>query len=227
MTDGQSDKEVWSIGADASLQDAYTSPGCPSLLVHALSRAYTWQNRNRRLVGRALVSPSIAPQWFAALLALGATVNLEDEPGSSEMLLEDLLERGVSGTPAAVSVRSGGLRWGKAHVGRTPADEPIVAAIAAVELEGKTVRWARIALTGAWSRPVGLAEAAHALVGRELEAGSISSVSKAVAVEVSPAADFRGSVEYRRAMAEVLTRRALEQCLAGLEREDDDEERQP
>ncbi len=223
MTDAQSDKDVWSIEADASLQDAYVSPGCPSLLVGALSGAFTWQNRNRRLVGRALVSPSIAPQWSAALLALGATVSLEEEAGTSEVLLEDLLERRVKGRPAAVSVRTGGLCWGEAHVGRTPADEPIVTASAAVELEGKKVRWARVALTGAWPKPVGLAEAAHDLVGRELDRESIASVAQAVAQEVSPTGDFRGSVDYRRAMAEVLTRRALEQCLASSAQEDDHE----
>jgi CO/xanthine dehydrogenase FAD-binding subunit len=223
MTDGHSDRDVWSIGADASLQDVYVSPGCPPLLVDALSGAYTWQNRNRRLVGRALVSSSIAPQWSAALLALGATVTLEEEPGTSEVLLEDLLERRVKGTPAAVSVRTGGLLWGESRVGRTPADEPIVDAIAVVELEGRTVRWARVALTGAWSKPAGLAKAAHALLGRELDRESITSVAQAVAQEVSPTGDFRGSVEYRTAMAEVLTRRALEQCLARSVQEDDRE----
>jgi CO/xanthine dehydrogenase FAD-binding subunit len=43
--------------------------------------------------------------------------------------------------------------------------------------------------------------------------GSIRAVATAVEDEVEPEGDFRGSEEYRRAMAGVLTRRALEQCL--------------
>jgi CO/xanthine dehydrogenase FAD-binding subunit len=39
-------------------------------------------------------------------------------------------------------------------------------------------------------------------------------VANAIEGEVAPEGDFRGSEEYRRAMAGVLTRRALEQCLS-------------
>ncbi len=213
MGDEKTSNETWSIGADASLEDAYRSPGCPPLIRRALSGAFTWQNRNRRGVQRALVSASIAPQWTAALLALGATVTVESDAGSTEVPLEHLLERRVTGTPLTLHVRLEGVLWGEARVGRTRADDPIVSAVAAVEMKEGTVHQARLALTGVWPKPAGLAEAARALVGEELDTDSISSVARAVSLEVSPEADFRGSVEYRRAMSEVLSRRALEQCL--------------
>jgi carbon-monoxide dehydrogenase medium subunit len=219
MRDEKKEKAVWTLGSEASLQDVYISARCPVLLKRSLSGAFTWQNRNRRQVHRSLLSASIAPQWSAALLALGATVTLQGDSGSSEVLLEDLLERRVTGMPLALHVRTEGIRWGEAHVGRTPADEPIVAVVAAVEMRGGTVRQARLALTGVWPRPVGLAKAAATLAGGALDKDHISSVARAVAQEVAPEGDFRGSVEYRKAMAEVLTRRALEQCLTDARQE--------
>jgi CO/xanthine dehydrogenase FAD-binding subunit len=98
-------------------------------------------------------------------------------------------------------------------VARTPADEPIVAAIAVLALEGDVVRQARVALTGVWPESVRLAEAATRLVGSSLDAKHIQAVAVAVEEEVAPKGDFLGTAEYRRAMAGVLTRRALESCL--------------
>ena len=108
----------------------------------------------------------------------------------------------------------GDLRWGEARVARTPADEPIVAAVAVVELDGGIVRQARVALVGAWREAARLAEAPSALLGGPLDGERIRAVAAAVEREVAPRGDFRGSAEYRRAMAGVLTRRALEQCTA-------------
>lgn len=137
--------------------------------------------------------------------------------------LEDVLERRVQGTPMILHVRSAGICCGESHVGRTPADEPIVAAFAAVELTERRVCQARVALTGVWPKPVGLAHAAANLIGGPLDAEGIAAVARAVAYEVAPDGDFRGSVEYRRAMAQVLTRRALERCLAAAAEEVDNE----
>ena len=203
----------WSIGADASLQEVVDSPGCPPLLRQTLSGALSWQTRNRRQVGRALASPSIAPQWSAALLALGATVTVEGEAGSFETPVEALLQQRAQGQITALHVKTKCVRWGEAHVGRTPADEPIVAAIAGVQLNEGVVRQARIALTGVSPKPVLLTKAAARLVGTSLGAEDIRAVAETVEEEVAPKGDFLGTEEYRRAMAGVLTRRALEQCL--------------
>ena len=220
MGDRQFDSEgpglsgkTWSIDAGETLQGVLESEGCPALLRQALTGAMTWQNRNRRLVGRALLSPTIAPQWTAALLALGATVTIDVDGEAKDVLFEDLFQRRIKGPVASLQVPTAGVRWGEAHVGRTPADEPIVAAIAGIEEQDGLVSRARVALTGAWSKPVGLARTSERLVGGPLDAEGIREVSQAVEGEVAPKGDFRGSEEYRRAMAGVLTRRALQQCL--------------
>ncbi len=208
-------KEIWSVDTAVPLQVVLDDPECPQLLRQTLTGALSWQARNEMTVARALRSPRLAPQWVAALMALGATVTVDDE----EAPLEKLLQRETAGEPMSLRVGVGGVKWGEAHVSRTPADLPIVAAVAGVEMEhpverrGDVVRQARVALTGVWPEPVRLCQAAAQLVGGPLDESRIQAVTQAVEAEVAPVGDFLGSEEYRRAMASVLTGRALEACL--------------
>jgi carbon-monoxide dehydrogenase medium subunit len=208
-------QEVWRIDGDVPLQAVLDGPECPPLLRQTLTGVLSWQMRNETPVRRVLSVPRVAPQWVAALLALGATVTVEGDDGLSEVPLEALLRAQASGRVSAlnVPVGPGGASLGEAHVGRTPTDEPIVAAVAAVEVAGDAVRQARVALTGVWPEPVRLAEAPVQLVGGPLDADHIRAVAEAVEEEVAPNGDWLGSVEYRRAMAAVMTRRALVACL--------------
>jgi CO/xanthine dehydrogenase FAD-binding subunit len=203
---------TWSIDADASLQSILDSPECPLLMRQTLTSTLSWQTRNETSVRRALTSARIAPQWLAALLALRATVIIEKDDGTVEIPLQTLNQRTGEGEVSTLHIETEGVKWGQAQVARTPADAPIVAAIAAVEMDGGIVHQARIALTGVWSRPVRLADASSQLVGGPLDKASIEAVARAVEEEVAPKGDFLGSEDYRRAMACVLTRRALEEC---------------
>jgi CO/xanthine dehydrogenase FAD-binding subunit len=202
----------WTIACDATLQAVVECAECPELFHDTLTRWLGWQTRNRTTVERVLNTPSLALQWFAGLLALGAAVTVE---GQGQVPVEALLERRVKGRLVVLDVPVDGIRWGEAHVGRTPADEPIVSAVAAVRLELGIVRQARVALTGVWSRPVALAEAPARLAGAPLTIDGIRQVAAAIEAEVTPKGDFLGSAEFRRAMAGVMARRALEACLEG------------
>jgi carbon-monoxide dehydrogenase medium subunit len=212
---------VWSADADAPLQSVLDRPDTPPPLRQALTGVLSWQTRNETPVRRTLTAPRLAPQWAAALLALGATVIVEGDDGPMEVPVESVLQRQAKGVVSALHVELGSARWGEARVARTPADEPIVSAIAVVGMDnpsagsgqGGVVRQARVALTGAWPEPARLAKAPARLVGGPLDAEHIQAVADRVAEEVAPRGDFLGSEEYRRAMAGVLTRRALEECL--------------
>jgi CO/xanthine dehydrogenase FAD-binding subunit len=140
---------------------------------------------------------------------LGATTTVDENGTSKEVILS---EAGAN-RPGALHVEMDGVRWGEAHVARTPADDPIIAAVAAVKLDGDVVQEARVALTGAWQQVVGLAEAPAELAGKSLDDDTIQVAAEAVEQEVEPKGDFLGSEEYRRAMAGVLTRRALLACV--------------
>jgi len=202
---------TWSVSADAPLQSVLDAPDRHPLFHRTLTGSISWQVRNETPVRRALSSPRVAPRWAAALLALGATVAVE----GAEAPLEALLRGEVQGAVSTLRARVRGVLWGEACVARTPADEPIVAAVAVVEMDGDVVRQARVALAGAWPEAARLAKAPASLVGGPLEEESIRAVAAAVEAEVAPKGDFRGSAEYRRAMAGVMTRRALAQCLPG------------
>jgi len=206
-------EEMWSIDADVPLQSVLDSPECPPLLCQTLTGVLSWQTRNEKSVRQALTSLRVAPQWVAALLALGAMVIMEGDTGAAETPLEALLQRRAEGKVSTLHVMVVGVKCGEAHVARTPADDPIVAAVAVVEIDGDVVRQARVALTGVWPELVRLAEAPAQLIGGPLDEERIRTVAEAVEKEVAPKGDFLGSKEYRQAMAGVLTLRALEKCL--------------
>jgi CO/xanthine dehydrogenase FAD-binding subunit len=204
-----------SLGADAPLQAVYECPQLPEPLKQALTGPVNWQFRNETTLGRVVQAPGLAPQFVAALMAWGATARLETDqaPVGAPVDGGDLM---VVWVPLDVV----GRRWGASQVSRTPADTPIVAALAVVDeaTEGGAVRQARLALMGVWpDSSVRLAEAAEKLVGEPLNADRIQQVAAAVEDEVAPPDDFYGSADYRRAMAGVLTRRALQACLSGKE----------
>lgn len=205
--------------AGAPLQDLYDSPECPELLRTSLAGSISWQQRCEITVQQALLSPNLAPLWISTLLACGARVSFPD-PSSGESLLASFLKRSDPrhGELEAVLIPLDvpGRLWGSAQMGRTPADRPIVAAVAVVDLSRDRIRQARLALSGVWQQHVRLAESTQQLIGERLSPESIQQVAAAVRREVQPASDWLGSVEYRKAMAGVLASRALHGCLEQL-----------
>jgi len=205
-----------SLGADALLQAVYECPQLPEPFKQALTGPVNWQFRNETTLGRVVQAPGLAPQFVAALMAWGATARFE----TVEVPLGTHVDDGGDLLVVWVPLDVAGRRWGASQVSRTPADVPIVAALAVVdeETDGGAVQQARLALMGVWSdSSVGLAEVAEKLVGGPLNADRIQQVAAAVEDEVAPPDDFYGSADYRRAMAGVLTRRALQACLSGKE----------
>ena len=203
----------WCIEGDAPLQQVLERGDAPEFLQCALVGPVTWQMRNEVNARRAATSPRLFPHWVATLLAVGASVVLDTDGGTEEHSLAKVLERESRTGLLKIKVPVGGsMRLGEAHVSRTPSDNPIVLAAATVELSDGVVSQARVALTGVWEDPVRLAKAAEVLVGSTLDDAAIAATAEAVEAEVAPQGDYLGSEEYRRAMAGVLTRRALERC---------------
>lgn len=207
-------KKSLALNIKDSLQTLYEHPACPQLLHGVLSQVASWQERNETTQGVAL---RWSPDLCAALLVMGTRVrtNKNDTQPAGEEFLADFLSR--RGTIASLIELSLPLEvpervFGHAHVRRTPGDIPIVSAYAAVDLGEGQVKAARLALTGVWREQPQLVESVSRLVGNPLSDEAISTTAKAIAKETNPKDNYLGSAEYRREMAEVLTRRALTMC---------------
>jgi len=211
----QTEKEAWTVDPGASLQSVLDEPSCPPMVGRALTGVHSWQLRNETSVDRTLRASQRVPQWIAALLALGATVTLEGDDGADEVPLDVYVKKDVEGKVTALHVPmlDANTVWGEAHVARTPSDDPIVAAVAVLTMNGEAVEGARVALTGVWPEAVRLTDAADLLIGKSLSPDRIADVAAAIEDEVEPVGDYLGSEAYRRAMGGVLARRALKMCL--------------
>ena len=96
-----------------------------------------------------------------------------------------------------------------------PADAPIVVAGAMICVAYGRCTHVRLALGGVASHPVCLPEVEALLVDQLLTPEVIAAAAARAAELVHPTGDFRGSAEYRKAMAGVLAERALQQAWQG------------
>lgn len=209
-------KQKLIIGADVTLDAVCKHGHVPAIVRDSLVNFSTWQQRNEYTVGKVLLSVSIAPVWATILLSMDASVLVADQ---TEIAFADFMQlRGSNrGKPAALMLPVGNANQQVylETIGLTPKDTPVVAAAASMEIKNNKVNSGRIALMGVWKETVKLAENAEILIGKTLDEQVIEETARAIMKEVKPKEDYRGSAEYRRAMAEVLTRRALENCMKG------------
>ena len=204
------------MGAKALLQTIFEKIDSPDILRRTLSYSTAWHWRTGITVEQALLSPGLTPQWIAALMALGARIGF-GEQYTDEGLLTDFFNRADAQRGRISYIRipfePPGRCYGEAHVGRTPTDEPIVAAVAVIDTSNKLISQARLALTGAWREHARLAQAADLLIGNSLTEDHIYRVAQVITNEVDPPDDFLGSPDYRRVMSALMTCRALRECM--------------
>ena len=214
-----SDVDEVHVGAMARLQDVIDHPDTSVLAGGLLKRALGYQqSRNLReqgTLGGTLITAGPADPLTTALLVLDAELYYADPvihhaPFESFVAYRDrlvatralLLELHLVRPP----VRSG---TAFEVVGRSPKDKPIVCAAAYIALDEGLPVTVRLAVGGADATPTRLHKVEHMLEGQELTEERVVHVLDQIGPDLQPVADFRGSVEYRLAMAKVLGRRAL------------------
>jgi carbon-monoxide dehydrogenase medium subunit len=92
---------------------------------------------------------------------------------------------------------------------RKVGDYAVSAAAVQLTLDGDRCVAARIALTNVNPVPMRARQAEQALVGNRLTDEVIEAAGRAAASECNPSADLRGSVDYKRDITRVLTKRAI------------------
>lgn len=225
MSDIRLDGDALHIGALVRHRDVETSPlvrEVAPLLAETYARVATVRIRNMATVGGGLAHADPAQDPPAALIALGASVRAVSSGGARTIPVEDLffdyyesaLEPGeiiesVTVPRPAAGARSVYLKF----LPRTEDDYATVAVAAVSEVEDGTCASVRVALIAAAPTPVRATEAESALTGQPVSAESIRLAAETVRDQVDPLDDFRGSADYKREMAVVFTRRALERTL--------------
>jgi carbon-monoxide dehydrogenase medium subunit len=97
------------------------------------------------------------------------------------------------------------------EVARRHGDFAMVGVGAVVQLDdGGVVQFTRLALCGVSDVPLRARDAEDFLVGKQLDTASAKEAGRMAAAELSPPADVHASSEYRKQVAAVLVRRALE-----------------
>jgi len=179
--------------------------------------------RNRATVGGNLAHADPANDHPATMLALGAEVVAAGAAGERVIPITQFFT-GIFSTalrPGEILVeiripapppRSGGAY---VKLERKVGDFATAAAAAQVTIgaDGKVAR-AGIALTSAGPTPIKATAAEQFLLGKLPDGAAIAQASKLASDAASPSADRRGSVEYKREMARVLTARALAKAIA-------------
>jgi carbon-monoxide dehydrogenase medium subunit len=179
--------------------------------------------RNRATVGGNLAHADPANDHPATMLALGAEVVAAGAGGERVIPITQFFT-GIFSTalrPGEILVeiripapppRSGGAY---VKLERKVGDFATAAAAAQVTIgaDGKVAR-AGIALTSAGPTPIKATAAEQFLLGKLPDGAAIAQASKLASDAASPSADRRGSVEYKREMARVLTARALTTAVA-------------
>jgi CO/xanthine dehydrogenase FAD-binding subunit len=205
------------FGAACSLQQVAETAEVPLVVRRSLTRANPLNVRHGASVGESLLQPTRFPEWLVVLAAHDAGVEYLTFKGKSsvasvsELLGEDdpFADKLITGLH--VPLPGNGEALGSAHIARTPADAPILCAAAFLQVEGEKVEMAFAALYGASAQPI-LRLHLTALEGHPLSNENIRAAAESVSDQVEPLSDALASADYRRAMASVVLRRALEDC---------------
>ncbi len=174
--------------------------------------------RNRATVGGNLAHGDPANDHPATMLALGAEVVAVGAKGERTIPIDEfftgLFSTALKSDEILTEIRIPipPARSGGAYVKleRKVGDYATAAAAAQVTLTaGGKVERVGIGLTAAGPKPVKATDAEAHLKGKKPDEAAIAEASRLAAQATSPTVDRRGSVEYKREMARVLTARAL------------------
>jgi aerobic carbon-monoxide dehydrogenase medium subunit len=209
----------WRIGA-MTRHHAVASEAGLGVAAVAAGTIADQQVRNRGTIGGSLAHGDPASDMPAVLLAVDGSVTLAGASGEREVAAADLFEDfmttavGEDEILTSVSVPAmEGYGFGYEKFNRRQEDWAMVAVCALVKKAGDgSCEDVRIGLTHMGSTPLRATAAEQALRGRGLDAASIAEAAEQTAEGTDPPADLNASAEYKRHLARVLCRRALEQA---------------
>lgn len=193
---------------------------CPILREAALLIADP-QVRGVGTVGGNVANGDPGNDMPALMVALGASYVLRGGSGE-RVVAADGFYRGPYDvdradnellTEVRIPTPAAGHGYAYQKLKRKVGDYAIAAAAAILVMDGGKCSHAAIALTNVGPTPLNAAEAAQALVGTQVDEEAVAKAAALAAGITDPAADLRGPVEYRKHVAGVMARRAVETAL--------------
>jgi len=191
---------------------------CP-LLPECAATIGDVQVRNKGTIGGSVAHADPAADWPAAILALGAEMNVVSSGWERAIKAEDFfvdmlttaLEPGEILREIRISLPQG--RFGQSYMKvHQPASGFAIVGVAVslTRNDDGTCMSASIGITGVASKAYRASGVENALVGQQLDEQTIASAASHATDGVDANSDLFASEDYRRHLAEVYTRRAIQ-----------------
>ncbi len=175
--------------------------------------------RNLGTIGGSLAHADPAGDWGTALLAFDAKIVADGPKGKrtipTDGFFQDTFSTALDPAEILTEIRipKPGPRSGGAYkkLKRKTGDFAIVSVAAQLQLDGSgAISAVRIGLGAVGSTPIRAKRAEAALLGKKPGDAAFEEAGKLAAQESHPSSDLHGSEGYKRAMVQVLTKRALQ-----------------
>ena len=171
-------------------------------------------------VGGNLANGDPGNDMPALMLALGATYRLEGPNGAREIAARDYYQGayftaiapGEILTSVSIPLPPAGHGYAYEKLKRKVGDYATAAAAVVLTMNGGRVATCAIALTNLADTPLLASDAAAAVIGTALDDAALKRAAAAAEKIMSPAADARGTVDYRRHVGGVMVARALKRA---------------
>src|SRR3954469_16326372 len=177
--------------------------------------------RNRGTLGGSLCQADPSEDLSAVCTTLGATCVIRGRDGDRVVTMEEFYrgpyETAVGEAEILTEVRfplrpNGSSAYEK--VERRAGDWAVVSAGAAVWMDGDVIADARVGLAAVGANTTGLPAISDALRGKVPSEQLYEQAGAIAAESCSPVTDMRGTEEYKRHLADELTRRTLRRAVA-------------
>jgi aerobic carbon-monoxide dehydrogenase medium subunit len=211
----------WRIGAMTRHADLQGREDL-GIVARAAASIADQQVRNRGTIGGSLVHGDPASDLPAVLLVTEGTVSLRGPGGMREVAAADLfidyLKTAVAPDEVMTEVHIPAMDgWGHGYqkFNRRSEDWAMVGVCALVKRAGDgSCEDVRVGLTHMGSTPLRARAAEDALRGGPLDADAIARAAEQASEGTDPPSDLNASSDYKRHLARVLCKRALEQAAA-------------
>lgn len=156
----------------------------------------------------------------ALMMTLGAKYRLEGPGGARDIAAADFyqgayftaLEPGEILTGISIPVPAAGHGYAYEKLKRKIGDYATAAAAVVLTMAGGKVATCSIGLTNLSETPLLAEAAAEAVIGTSLDAATLKKAADVAESIMSPAADARGPVEYRKHVGGIMVMRALQRA---------------